>query len=859
MRIHTCFWILLSIGGMLLCACTAQESTPTSAAAVITFAADRQVLQAGECTILRWSAEAGFGVLFDGNSVPKTGQKEVCPLETQKYILEVDLGTDLERREVEIRVSPAATPLPEMTRTLQPPTPTSIQATLVITPGVPAYQAQGWENLGGPPGDLGYDIRYNFDDPNTWYVTDGSGGFFISTDRGLTWGASNEGISSLEGSLERPVFSATVDPHNPQTIWIGTRIVGHIYKSTDGGRHWVEMDKGIIPHAGHHFRGFTIDPRSSDIVYAMAEVDCELMRDACVPNTFGGRVYRTQNGGQSWELFWEGEALARYLWIDPTDYDTMYISTGIFDRYPLNMDENLKNWETSGLGIIKTTDGGKTWSVIGKSNGLSILYVSSLYLNPKNPQVLLAGTGSNIGMIIYRDPETGKEASYGGAFLSEDGGQTWKQVIKNDVIGAVEFCEQDPSIAYAGGTMGFYRSQDGGHTWTAHTDAARGTWGPAGVWPGTPIDIQTDPADCNRLFINNYVGGNFLSEDGGDTWQLATVGYSGAEVMDLAIDTQDSAHVYAAVRMAPFVSRDGGRSWQGLTDAALGTGLRVLVIDPADPDHLLGTKQAYVGEIFASHDGGQNWTSVYKFRYPEGTKEGDFAYQMGFWDFAFAPSDPQIVYAATRNWTTSDSIEPVYPGLGVYRSEDGGDTWQPANDSHTEGLAIGAVQVHPTDPQVVYAASFFTSGVFKTTDGGKNWTPINSGLPQPLPRIEVIAINAQSPETIYIAGQSGVFKSTDGGGSWKQLAAGLDPTPGIRAMVLDPNNGDTIYLGMRHLGIYYSTDGGETFQPLTQGLDPLEGVMPILSLALSSDGSVLYAGTMGLSTWKLDASSGRNP
>lgn len=113
---------------------------------------------------------------------------------------------------------------------------------------------------GGPIGGLGYDIRYNFDNHEIWYVTDASAGFHISADHGLTWKASNQGISSFEGTINLPVFSATVDPHNPSTTWqaviTGDSAIGAVeycvqnpqiayaggehavYRSEDGGRTW---------------------------------------------------------------------------------------------------------------------------------------------------------------------------------------------------------------------------------------------------------------------------------------------------------------------------------------------------------------------------------------------------------------------------------------------------------------------------------------------------------------------------------------------------------------------------------------------------------------------------------------------
>jgi hypothetical protein len=130
--------------------------------------------------------------------------------------------------------------------------------------GLPAYQAGAWVRTGGPIGGLGYDIRYNFTDHSIWYVTDAWSGFFIRTDSGRTWKSRNTGITARKGLDGIPVFSATVDPHNPSTIWLGTDLTGDIFKSTDGGHTWVEMTNGIDAKLRPmSFRGFTVDPRSS--------------------------------------------------------------------------------------------------------------------------------------------------------------------------------------------------------------------------------------------------------------------------------------------------------------------------------------------------------------------------------------------------------------------------------------------------------------------------------------------------------------------------------------------------------------------------------------------------------------------
>ena len=118
-----------------------------------------------------------------------------------------------------------------------------------------------------------------------------------------------------------------MDPHDPQIIWVGTDKNGHIYKSTDGGHTWEEKDEGVtIEYDWLSFRGFTVDPRSSDIVYAMGEV--QYGGNNVWGDRVGGVVYKTVDGGDHWELIWDGgipSSLARYMWIDPRDPDVVLL------------------------------------------------------------------------------------------------------------------------------------------------------------------------------------------------------------------------------------------------------------------------------------------------------------------------------------------------------------------------------------------------------------------------------------------------------------------------------------------------------------------------------------------------------
>ena len=254
-----------------------------------------------------------------------------------------------------------------------------------LAPALPISELE-WVRLGGPSGGTGYDIRYNPDDPNIWYVTDANSGVNISTDNGLTWKESNEGLPGQSGPTADAVgvFCLTIDPHDSQTIWIGTLGTGHIYRSTNGGQTWEERDNGIsLEYDQLTFRGFTVDPRSSDIVYVMGETDDESLGG---PTPWlggvGGVIYKTIDAGENWTKIWDGgmpSSLARYMWINPDNPDVLYVSTGIFDRSAVG-EALSEDAPFGGLGILKSTDGGQTWRILNEDNGLRNLYIVCLDL-----------------------------------------------------------------------------------------------------------------------------------------------------------------------------------------------------------------------------------------------------------------------------------------------------------------------------------------------------------------------------------------------------------------------------------------------------------------------------------------------
>ncbi len=502
--------------------------------------------------------------------------------------------------------------------TTEPPAEGETTAPSEASPGTgqPAYENTEWVHLGGPPGGLGYDIRIDDTDPDVMYVTDANSGIHKSTDGGLSWFNVSQDIIHIHDSAL--IFCATIDPFDHNSIWIGTQYTGHLYLSTDGGTTWEVREEGIRSDDDpRSLRGITIDPNDQNTVYIGLEVNEESPRIA------SGEVYRSTDRGMHWDLIWEGENLARYVWIDPRDSDIIYISTGIFDRDARDADP--ENRDFGGVGVVRSRDGGETWEELGKNHGLNALYIPSLMMHPTDPDTLVAAGFDKVPQ------ETGTKDL--GVYVTHDGGDTWEQVLQ-EIVHAVEISTLDPDVWYAASEFRIWRSEDAGQSWVSY---------PINIGQrevGLPIDMQVDPRDKYRIFINNYGGGNFLSEDGGETWVDASQGYTGANIGNLRVSPHDSARVFANSNSGPYESLDGGVTWIGLLPTAGGK-----VFIPTENSFLMWHADS-MGNIWRSTDEGQTWASAQmidlRAEYLAGRLPNP-EYPINA--LAAAPSDPQILYA----------------------------------------------------------------------------------------------------------------------------------------------------------------------------------------------------------------------
>ncbi len=715
-----------------------------------------------------------------------------------------------------------------------------------------------WVKSGGPSGGLGYDVRIHPQNKNIMFVTDNPSGVNKSYDAGTTWVQRNEGVTTRAGPSNDgiPIFSLTIDPNNPNIVWAGTQNSGGIYKSTDGGETWVKKNRGITEGNEISFRNFGVHPHNSNIVFAGAEVSTGILGREF--DKTKGKIYKTEDGGESWRCVWEGNNLVRFVLFDPTNPDVMYASTGIFDREAFN---------DVGIGILKSTNGGKRWFQINKGipNSAGNRFVGFLEIHPTNPQILFAASGNNA-------------KGEGGVFRTTNGGVSWEKVLFRDIFTVVTISSSNPNVVYAGSANAFYRSDDGGDTWHKF-QKLRAEYGPPGIRAGVPISAVVDPDDPYTVFVNNYGGGNFKSTDGGQTWVNSSKGYTGADLHDIAIDTDNPTIVYTIGRSGPFKSYNGGEDWTGIAfPPANKAEWNAVALNPDNSLEVIISDE-HEGTLLKSTDGGNNWKLVFKL-ITYGTPQ---ECRHGFKTIAYAPSNPNIVYAGTSKGRRSiDGDFPARPSFGMYKSTNGGETWMEINKGlQTSLININCLAVHPTDPNIVYIGTW-KDGVFKTTDGGESWLMKSNGLVSA--DIRSLAIDPQNPEIVYVGlGEgAGIFKSTNGGELWRRSDTGVDiecpsyllpigrvkpgsislekprravgadyysvPWTSIWSIVIDPMNSQTLYAADHHKGVYLSTDGGANWVPISEGLS----TKAVTALAISSNGKVLYAATKGEGVFRLD-------
>jgi photosystem II stability/assembly factor-like uncharacterized protein len=303
-------------------------------------------------------------------------------------------------------------------------------------------------------------------------------------------------------------------------------------------------------------------------------------------------------------------------------------------------------------------------------------------------------------------------------------------------------------------------------------------------------------------------------------WRMIGPHRGGRTVGGCGVPQQPNVFYIGVNNGGVWKTTDFGRTWDPIFDDQPTGSIGDVAVAPSDPNIVyvasgegIQRPDLSVGDgIYRSSDAGKTWTHL-------GLAEGQ---QMG--GLAVDPHDPNRVFVAVLGHPYGPNVE-----RGVYRSTDGGKTWEKVlyKDENT-----GAVQVSidPVNPQIVYADLWAgrqgpwengawdgpNSGLFKSTDGGTTWRQLTAGLPAPAQGLSRIGfcIAPSDPSRLYAtvaAGPSngGIYRSDDAGESWKKLNSDQrfwgrgDDFAEVKA---DPKNKDIVYTA--DVVVWKSTDGG---------------------------------------------------
>ncbi|MCH7872106.1 MAG: hypothetical protein IID33_10445, partial [Planctomycetes bacterium] len=616
-------------------------------------------------------------------------------------------------------------------------------------------------------------------DPERYFIGGADGGVWRTTDGGTTWTALTEHMPTTS------IGALIIDPLNENTIYAGTGEANYanhsryglgLYKSTDGGDTWTQHAESTF--GGRCFSKMAINPANPQILYAAitrAGGFPELAAAKGHPGATGPLgVFRSLDGGENWTHLTGGlpNLSATDIAIDPVNPNNVYAGIGRIFGNPDN-------------GVYKSTDGGNSWTKL--AGGLPTANIGRIALDvaPSSPQ--------RVYVLIARPSNAfGGGASTLGAFRSNDGGATWTslpigslQATYGWYLAVVAVHPVNPDLVVMGG-LNLRRSTSAGASWSTitppHVDLHAAAWDAnLRLLTGDDGGVHRSLNDgSNWSSINNNLGtiqfyaglsthptnnrimvggaqdnGSNRRSTAGRTWDQIFGGDGGWTQLDqnapniVFVEFQGTGNL--------FRSTNGGGSF-GASASGINTSDRNCFLPPYLIDPTNSSRMIYgTHRLYESNNGGLNWSPI----------SGDLTTGSGaIRALAFAPSNSQVVYAATNDGN-------------FLRSDDGGNTFDLLlADNPGWPRVTREIFVHPSEPMTVYlaVASFGEDQVLRSTDGGQSWVTLDGDLPD-LP-VNVIAVDVRGPTpAIYAGSDAGLFRSVNDGVSWHRYGLGLPNVP----------------------------------------------------------------------------------
>jgi photosystem II stability/assembly factor-like uncharacterized protein len=569
--------------------------------------------------------------------------------------------------------------------------------------------------------------------------------------------------------------------------------------------------------------------------------------------------------------------------VAPSDPNIVYVGSG----------EGLQRPDLStGDGIYKSTDAGKTWVHLGLGEGQQIPQIA---VDPRDPgRLFVAVLGHPYGPNEER-----------GIYRSTDGGRTFQKVLYKDentggsdvaidpanpdtVYAALWEARQGPweNSSWGGNNGGIFKSTDGGATWRQLTQGFAGAV--------TQASLAIAPSDPKRIYASIASGGGtgiYRSDDAGESWSRTTTDsrpaarIGGGDLPVPAVDPKNPDIVYSA-SVVTWKSTDGGKTWTGFRGAPGGDDYQRVWINPNNPAIILEVSDQ--GAI-VTVNGGETWSSWYNqptaqmyhvnpdnafpYRLCGGQQESGSAcvssrgndgavtfrewHPVGVEEYGYAvpdPLDPDLVFGGkvTRYDRRTGQVANVAP--------------KPLRAADFRTLRTAPVVFSQTDPHVLY---FGANTLWKTRDGGNNWQQISPDLTRKTWEVPasvgkyresvevsqrgVIYTVAPSPldiNRIWAGTDDGLIQVTaDGGLHWKDVTP-PQVAPWAKVSIIDAGHFDalTAYAAINTLRlddmrphIWRTHDGGKTWTEIVSGIPEGAAVDAVREDPKSK--GLLFAGT----------------
>ncbi|GLU43088.1 VPS10 domain-containing protein [Allomuricauda sp. NBRC 101325] len=559
----------------------------------------------------------------------------------------------------------------------------------------------------------------------------------------------------------------------------------------------------------------------------------------------GGGVWRTTDGGNTWENISDGffGGSIGAVEVSQSDPNVIYVGGG---------EQTVRGNVSSGYGAWKTEDAGKTWKSIGLDNSR---HISRMRVHPSDHNTVYAAVMGN----LYKPTEER------GVYKSTDGGETWKKVLyANDLAGAVDlvFDPNNPRILYAstwrvqrtpyslssgGEGSALWKSTDSGETWTEISTNKGFATDTLGI-----IGVAVSPVNSNRVWAlveNKDKGGLYRSEDGGNTWSLINGDRNLRQrawyYTRIYADTNDENTVYV-MNVQYHKSTDGGKTFKA--SVAAHSDHHDLWIAPEDSKRMIIADD---GGAQISYDGGDTWSTM--------MNQPTAQFYRVTTDNAF----PYRIYVAQQDNST----------LRInYRSDNfsiGEDDWET-----TAGGESATLAVDPTNDQIVYGGSY--DGLLERVNHDKNtsrainvWpdNPMGYGAEGMKYRFQwnfPILFSKHNPKKLYTFSNH-VHMTTNEGQSWELLSDDLtrnDPTKlvssggpitqdntsveyycTIFAANESPLKEGLLWVGSDDGLIHITKDGGKTWENVTPSNMPEWNMINSIEPSAFDEGTCYVAAT----------------